>query len=103
MSFLDGLTNRMGIAGELLQFFLNHKWWWLTPMILVLLIFGLLIVFAQSSLSLHLFILCFNRRRMGFFILTLLTNIRSFNQVSTNSPVVDLSLLFILHSCNPSV
>jgi len=22
MSFLDGLTNRMGIAGELLQFFL---------------------------------------------------------------------------------
>ena len=38
MGFLDGLTNRMGIAGELLQFFLNHKWWWLTPMILVLLI-----------------------------------------------------------------
>jgi len=49
MGFLEGLTNRMGIAGELLQFFLNHKWWWLTPMILVLLIFGLLIVFAQSS------------------------------------------------------
>ncbi|MGH7800106.1 MAG: DUF5989 family protein, partial [Thermodesulfobacteriota bacterium] len=44
MGFLEGLTNRVGIAGELLQFFLNHKWWWLTPMILVLLIFGLLIV-----------------------------------------------------------
>ncbi|HEX9665665.1 MAG TPA: DUF5989 family protein [Thermodesulfobacteriota bacterium] len=49
MSFLDGITNRMGIAGELLKFFLLNKWWWLTPMIIVLLLFGLLIIFAQSS------------------------------------------------------
>ena len=49
MGFLEGLTNRMGIAGELIKFFLQNKWWWLTPMILLLLIFGLLIIFAQSS------------------------------------------------------
>ncbi|HEY4491230.1 MAG TPA: DUF5989 family protein [Acidobacteriota bacterium] len=39
----------MGIMGELLSFFWGHKWWWLTPMILVLLLFGLLVVFAQTS------------------------------------------------------
>ncbi|HSG29984.1 MAG TPA: DUF5989 family protein [Thermodesulfobacteriota bacterium] len=49
MGFLKNMSERMGVMGELLQFFLENKWWWLTPMILVLLIFGLLIVFAQSS------------------------------------------------------
>jgi uncharacterized membrane protein len=42
-------TSRLSIAGELLQFFWQHKLWWLTPMILMLLIFGLLVIFAQSS------------------------------------------------------
>ena len=49
MGFIKNMSERMGVMGELLQFFLENKWWWLTPMILVLLIFGLLIVFAQSS------------------------------------------------------
>jgi hypothetical protein len=49
MSLLKGITNRMGIIGELLQFFIQNKWWWITPMILLLLIFALLIIFAQSS------------------------------------------------------
>jgi len=49
MGFLKNMSERMGVMRELLQFFLENKWWWLTPMILVLLIFGLLIVFAQSS------------------------------------------------------
>lgn len=49
MRFIEGLSSRMGIAGELIKFFLQNKWWWLTPMILLLLIFGLLIVFAQST------------------------------------------------------
>jgi uncharacterized protein DUF5989 len=49
MSFIDGLTNRMGIAGELLGFFWQHKWWWLTPMLVALLVVGLLVIFAQSS------------------------------------------------------
>ena len=49
MGFFKDMSERMGVMGELLQFFLENKWWWLTPMILVLLIFGLLIVFAQSS------------------------------------------------------
>jgi hypothetical protein len=46
---LEGITNRMGIAGELLSFFWQNKWWWLTPMILLLLVVGALVIFAQSS------------------------------------------------------
>jgi len=49
MRFTESLATRMGIMGELLQFFWQHKWWWLTPMILVLLCFGVLVIFAQSS------------------------------------------------------
>jgi hypothetical protein len=49
MSFLKGLTERLGIVGELLQFFIQNKWWWITPMIIVLILFAFLIIFAQSS------------------------------------------------------
>ncbi len=49
MAFFKNITNRLGILGELLQFFLQNKWWWITPMLFILLIFGLLIVFAQGS------------------------------------------------------
>lgn len=49
MRLIEGLVNRMGIAGELLSFFWHHKWWWLTPMIVALLVIGALVIFAQSS------------------------------------------------------
>lgn len=49
MSFLKGITDRIGIVGELLQFFIQNKWWWITPMIIVLILFAFLIIFAQSS------------------------------------------------------
>jgi hypothetical protein len=49
MRMIDSLASRMGIAGELLQFFWQNKWWWLTPMIVLLLAFGFLVIFAQSS------------------------------------------------------
>lgn len=49
MRFIESLASRMGIVGELLQFFWQNKWWWLTPMILVLMLFGGLVIFAQSS------------------------------------------------------
>jgi hypothetical protein len=40
---------RLGIAGELLSFFWRQKMGWLTPMVVTLLAFGLLMIFAQSS------------------------------------------------------
>ncbi len=49
MSFIKGLTDRMGIVGELIQFFIQNKWWWITPMIIILILFAFLIIFAQSS------------------------------------------------------
>jgi len=49
MRFVDGLVDRLGIAGELIAFFWQHKWWWLTPMLLALLLVGALVIFAQSS------------------------------------------------------
>jgi Family of unknown function (DUF5989) len=49
MRGLESLGSRFGIAAELLAFFWSHKWWWLTPILFVLLIFGALVIFAQTS------------------------------------------------------
>jgi Family of unknown function (DUF5989) len=49
MRFLDGLAARTGIVSELLGFLWANKWWWMTPMIVMLMLIGGLIVFAQSS------------------------------------------------------
>jgi len=43
------IFQRLSIGSELLRFFLQNKWWWLTPLLLVLLLFGLLVAFAQTS------------------------------------------------------
>lgn len=49
MKWLGTILTRLGTAAELLQFLWERKLWWLYPMILVLLLFGLLMVFAQTS------------------------------------------------------
>jgi hypothetical protein len=49
MSFLAVARRRFGVAGDLLTFFWNNKRWWMLPMVLVLLVFGILLVLAQSS------------------------------------------------------
>jgi hypothetical protein len=49
MRFMASLGSRMKIGSELLQFLWENKWWWLAPMVLVLLLFGGLVIFAQSS------------------------------------------------------
>jgi hypothetical protein len=48
MRFFEDLASRTGIVGELISFYWNNKWW-LTPMLLVLFIFGGLSIFEQSS------------------------------------------------------
>ncbi len=40
---------RLGILGELLQFLWKRRLWWLIPMIVVLVLFVVLLVFAQGS------------------------------------------------------
>jgi len=39
----------MGILGELLSFLWQRKLWWLSPMMLVIVLFGVLLIFAQGS------------------------------------------------------
>ena len=49
MHLLQGVFGRFGIASELLQFFWQRKLWWMLPMLVLLIVFGFLILFAQSS------------------------------------------------------
>ena len=39
----------LGVARELLSFLWERKLWWLIPMMAMLLVFGLLLIFASSS------------------------------------------------------
>jgi hypothetical protein len=49
VKFLDSLKNRFSIMGELIAFLWLRRLWWMIPMVVVLLAFGLLIIFTQSS------------------------------------------------------
>ena len=49
MKLTEGVRQRFGIAGELMGFLWQRKLWWLIPMVFVLLLFGGLMVTAQSS------------------------------------------------------
>ena len=48
-SFIRGMTSNLGVVGELLIFLWQRKLWWLIPMVTILLLFGLLLIFASSS------------------------------------------------------
>ena len=44
-----GLLIRLGTLAELLRFMWKRKLWWLIPMIVVLVLFAVVLVFAQGS------------------------------------------------------
>jgi hypothetical protein len=43
------MGSNLGVAGELLRFLWARKRWWLLPMVILLLVFGLLLIFASAS------------------------------------------------------
>lgn len=49
MGAIKNFRSKLGILGELLFFLWKRKLWWLIPMIIVLVLFGLLLIFTQSS------------------------------------------------------
>ena len=49
MKWVTRLRRRSSVMGELLGFFWQQRLWWLIPMVTVLLVVGLLLLFAQSS------------------------------------------------------
>jgi hypothetical protein len=48
-NFFRGMITNTGVLGEVLRFLWERKLWWLIPMVTVLILFGLLLVFASSS------------------------------------------------------
>jgi len=49
MSAGKRFLSRLGIFGELMMFLWRRKLWWMIPMIVVLILFGLLLIFTQAS------------------------------------------------------
>ena len=49
MGFIQVAQRRFGIAGELITFFARNKRWWMLPMIFVVLMLGVVLILAQSS------------------------------------------------------
>jgi hypothetical protein len=49
MSWITRAQDRFGIFGEFIGFLWERKLWWMIPMVTVIVVFGLLLVFAQSS------------------------------------------------------
>ena len=47
--FFKNMSSNMGIVGEFLKFLWERKMWWLIPMVVVLLVFGFLLIFASAS------------------------------------------------------
>ena len=47
--FINGMITNTGVAGEIIRFLWARKMWWLIPMVTVLLILGLLLIFASAS------------------------------------------------------
>ena len=43
------LRQRAGIVAEIFQFLWEAKLWWMAPMIILLLLLGILIIFAETS------------------------------------------------------
>lgn len=49
MHIIKVITSRFGIVSDLLAFLWRKKMWWLLPIVVVLLIVGLLVLFAQGT------------------------------------------------------
>ncbi len=49
MGAASKFVSRLGIFGELLRFLWQRKLWWMIPMVVVLVLFGLLMIFTGSS------------------------------------------------------
>ena len=48
-AFIRSMIANLGVFGELLRFLWQRKLWWLIPMVVVLMLFALLVVFASTS------------------------------------------------------
>ncbi len=49
MSLIKKMRDRFEIFGELIDFLWEQKLWWMIPMIIVLVFFAFLLIFAQGT------------------------------------------------------
>lgn len=49
MSLIKKLQDRFGIFGELIAFLWAQKLWWIIPMVVVLMLFAAILIFAQGT------------------------------------------------------
>lgn len=49
MQMIREIGQKFGIAGELMAFIWERKMWWMFPIVIVLLFFGLLIVVGSTT------------------------------------------------------
>jgi hypothetical protein len=49
MSWWTRAGDRVGILAEFVEFLWERKLWWMIPMVVVLVMFGMLLIFAQGS------------------------------------------------------
>ena len=48
-AWFKSILANAGVVGEIFIFFWQNKKWWLIPMLVVLLLFGILMVFATAT------------------------------------------------------
>ena len=48
-SWFSAFVSNTGVVGEIFIYLWKNKRWWLIPMVIVLVIFGILLVFAAAS------------------------------------------------------
>ncbi len=48
-AWVKSIFANAGVVGEIFVFFWHNKKWWLIPMLAILLLFGILMVFASAS------------------------------------------------------
>jgi uncharacterized protein DUF5989 len=49
IAWFRGLMANVGVLGEIFAFLWKNKKWWLIPMVSVLLLMGVLLIFASAS------------------------------------------------------
>jgi drug/metabolite transporter superfamily protein YnfA len=49
IQFFKNMVTNLGVVGEFLKFLWARKLWWMIPMVVVLLLFAFLLVFAVSN------------------------------------------------------
>ena len=48
-NFIRSMASNLGVVGELMTFLWERKLWWLIPMVAVLMVIGVLMIFASAS------------------------------------------------------